>query len=262
MSKPRPDGLAALLDLRAALVAKDHAFAQLSLARTAPPHGDGRLVSPAALPRAFERRRSPRLTCAGTNLFAELDSASGSPLLDLGPQGFAVRAASTLHPGDVLRVALRHDNDTIPCTVTVKNVRELPGGEAHYGVFCENPRDGTPPWRLVDLYGALRHGLLEPLRSTYESDPDMSDLVREFEVEILDFATEAERLVEQRDWSRLRVLSHTLKGAGGGYGFEKISLVSAELETALVQPGPVDVVEHLADKLCATLRAVRVTAQA
>ena len=218
-------------------------------------------LGPAGAPALAERRKSPRLPCEGTNLLAELERAHG-PLLDLGSHGFALRADHGLHVGDVLRVALRHASERIPCTVVVKSVRELDSGLSQYGVFCENPRDGTAPWRLVDLYGALRHGLLDPLRSAYESDPDMADLVREFAVEILQFASETERLVRERDWTQLRVLSHTLKGAGGGYGFNRITEVSAELEAAIAQTQSETLVEHLADKLCATLRSVRVTAQA
>jgi HPt (histidine-containing phosphotransfer) domain-containing protein len=218
-------------------------------------------LGPAGAPAPAERRKSPRLTCDGANLLAELERARG-PLLDLGSHGFALRAQQGLTIGDVVRVAVRHASENFPCTVVVKNVRQLPTGLLQYGVFCENPHDGTAPWRLADLYGALRHGLLEPLRSAYESDPDMADLVREFAVEILQFASETERLVAASDWSQLRVLSHTLKGAGGGYGFQPITEVSAELEAALAQTKPQEVVEHLADKLCATLRSVRVTAQA
>lgn len=218
-------------------------------------------LGPAGAPASAERRKGPRLRCEGTNLLAELEKARG-PLVNLGSHGFALRAAHELHIGDVVRVAVRHDGENFPCTVVVKNVRELPNGESQYGVFCENPHDGTAPWRLADLYGALRHGLLEPLRSAYEADPDMADLVREFAVEILQFASEAERLIAAGDFAQLRVLSHTLKGAGGGYGFDRISEVSAELEAAITQTYPQPLVEHLADKLCATLRSVRVTAQA
>ncbi len=218
-------------------------------------------LGPAGAPASAERRKWPRLRCEGTNLLAELDKASG-PLLDLGSHGFALRAGHGLQIGEVVRVAVRHESENFPCTVVVKNVRELPGGESQYGVFCENPHDGTAPWRLADLYGALRHGLLEPLRSAYESDPDMADLVREFAVEILQFASEDERLIAAGDFAQLRVLSHTLKGAGGGYGFDRITEVSGELERAIAQTHPLPLVEHLADKLCATLRSVRVTAQA
>jgi histidine phosphotransfer protein HptB len=219
-------------------------------------------LGPAGAPASAERRKWPRLRCDGANLLAELERAASGPLLDLGCHGFALRAGHGLHVGDIVRVAVRHESENFPCTVVVKNVRELPGGESQYGVFCENPHDGTAPWRLADLYGALRHGLLEPLRSAYESDPDMADLVREFAVEILQFASEAERLVHEGDFAQLRVLSHTLKGAGGGYGFDRITLVSGELERAIAQTHPRALVEHLADKLCATLRSVRVTAQA
>jgi HPt (histidine-containing phosphotransfer) domain-containing protein len=218
-------------------------------------------LGPAGAPACAERRKSPRLRCDGTNLLAELERARG-PLLDLGSHGFALRTEQALQVGEVVRVAVRHERDNFPCTVVVKNVRELVGGESQYGVFCENPLDGTAPWRLADLYGALRHGLLEPLRSAHESDPDMADLVREFAVEILQFASEAERLIAAGDFAQLRVLSHTLKGAGGGYGFALITEVSAELEHAIAHTQPRHVLEHLTDKLCATLRSVRVTALA
>ena len=218
-------------------------------------------LGPAGAPACAERRKSPRLRCDGANLLAELERARG-PLLDMGSHGFALRTEQALQVGEVVRVAVRHERDNFPCTVVVKNVRELAGGQSQYGVFCENPHDGTAPWRLVDLYGALRHGLLDPLRSAYESDPDMADLVREFAVEILQFASEAERLIAAGDFAQLRVLSHTLKGAGGGYGFDLITEVSAELEHAIAHTHPRQVLEHLTDKLCATLRSVRVTALA
>jgi len=208
-----------------------------------------------------ERRRSPRLACEGIDLSARLGQQLGGPVVDLGRNGFAVRTDARYCVGEVLPVALSHHGEDIACTVIVRNVRELDGGSTQYGVFCEDPFAGAPPRRLIDVYGAVKHGVLVPLRSSYECDPEMMDLVREFATEIQGFASEVERLLSTKDWPHLQMLAHTLKGAGGGYGFDRITEVAGSLETAIAQADDTQELANRAERLCVTLRAVRVSAE-
>jgi len=55
-------------------------------------------------------------------------------------------------------------------------------------------------------------------------DPDVADLIP-------GFLAMQEALV-QSDYETIRVLGHSMKGAGGGYGFEAITEIGAALEQA------------------------------
>jgi len=97
---------------------------------------------------------------------------------------------------------------------------------------------------------------MEPIRSIYEDDPDMVEIVQEFAAELPERAAEIEKTVAAGDLERLRTLSHQLKGAGGGYGFDRITEVSAELEDAVKAEAGEEVIREKAVQLCEVLRAV------
>jgi HPt (histidine-containing phosphotransfer) domain-containing protein len=99
---------------------------------------------------------------------------------------------------------------------------------------------------------------MDPIRSTYEADPDMLEIVREFAHELPERIARVESLLAARAFSELQTLAHQLKGAGGGYGFPIITEVAASLERALKTGEAEPVVKDRAAELCATLRAVRV----
>jgi HPt (histidine-containing phosphotransfer) domain-containing protein len=98
---------------------------------------------------------------------------------------------------------------------------------------------------------------MEPIRSIYENDSDMVDLVRGFSAELPNRADLLEELLSQGHWTELRRLAHQLKGAGGGYGFPKITEVAASLEQALKQSAPESEVKERTGALCEVLRAVQ-----
>ncbi len=100
---------------------------------------------------------------------------------------------------------------------------------------------------------------MDPIRSIYEEDPDMLDIVREFADELPSRAKSVETLLQQRDLDELQRLAHQLKGAGGGYGFAAITEVAASLELALKDGADAVVLEARASALCETLRAVEVS---
>ena len=99
---------------------------------------------------------------------------------------------------------------------------------------------------------------MDPIRSTYEDDPDMLDIVREFAHELPDRIERIESLLAARSFAELQTLAHQLKGAGGGYGFPIITENAAALERALKAGEAEPLVKDRAAALCATLRAVRV----
>lgn len=73
-----------------------------------------------------------------------------------------------------------------------------------------------------------------PLHSTYECDPDLRDLIVHF-VDEMDQRVEMIRSAFlSEDVVALQRISHQLKGAAGGYGFESIGDSAARLEYDLL----------------------------
>lgn len=99
---------------------------------------------------------------------------------------------------------------------------------------------------------------MDPIRSIYEDDPDMLDIVREFADELPERVASIEELLQSGELEELRRLAHQLKGAGGGYGFAKITEMAALLEAALKQGADAATLERCSAALCDTLRAVQV----
>jgi len=100
---------------------------------------------------------------------------------------------------------------------------------------------------------------MEPIHSTYEDDPDMLEIVREFADDAPARAADLETRLGDGDMERLRTLAHQLKGAGGGYGFQQITDLAAELEQAVKQSMDIVVVQDRCAALCDCLRAIVVS---
>ncbi|MGH8595034.1 MAG: Hpt domain-containing protein [Gammaproteobacteria bacterium] len=63
-------------------------------------------------------------------------------------------------------------------------------------------------------------------------DPDLRDLIPGFLANRQrDIATVRE-LVGTRDYAAIRIIGHSMKGAGGGYGFDPITDFGGAIETA------------------------------
>ena len=100
---------------------------------------------------------------------------------------------------------------------------------------------------------------MEPIRSSFEDDPDMMEIVREFADEAPERADQLQASLQAEDLPALQTLAHQLKGAGGGYGFDSISLVAAALEQALKDSAETGVIVDRCAELCDTLRAICVS---
>jgi len=103
---------------------------------------------------------------------------------------------------------------------------------------------------------------MDPIRSQFEDDPDMLEIVCEFVAEFPAKAAAMEACLSGDDLDHLKVMAHQLKGAGGGYGFPQITAAAASLEQALKENvGPGQVKERLG-LLCETLAAAQVPEEA
>jgi HPt (histidine-containing phosphotransfer) domain-containing protein len=63
-------------------------------------------------------------------------------------------------------------------------------------------------------------------------DPDLADLIPGFLGNRRKDITAMQTALEQGDFETVRVLGHSMKGAGGGYGFDAITEIGAALELA------------------------------
>lgn len=96
---------------------------------------------------------------------------------------------------------------------------------------------------------------MQPLRSQYEDDPDMRDLVRDFAAGLPARAAELERLLSTGEAAEVQRLAHQLKGAGGGYGFPLITELAAALESSVKQGADEARVKERLAQLADALRA-------
>jgi len=106
---------------------------------------------------------------------------------------------------------------------------------------------------------AFRGTLVEPIRSQYEDDPDMLELVQGFAADLPGRAREIEGRLDASALEDVQRLAHQLKGAGGGYGFPQITETAAALEQAIKEGSGESVIKDRTRVLCDTLRAVTVS---
>ena len=97
-----------------------------------------------------------------------------------------------------------------------------------------------------------------PIYSCLASDPDLSDLVDSFIQEMPSRIEKIRCQFESGNWEELQGLAHQLRGAFGGYGFDAVTPITAQLERTL-QSGPTEdqvraAVQQLIE-ICHRLRA-------
>jgi HPt (histidine-containing phosphotransfer) domain-containing protein len=79
------------------------------------------------------------------------------------------------------------------------------------------------------------------------ADPDLADLIPGFlDNRRKDITTMGEAL-ERGDFNTVRLLGHSMKGAGGGYGFDAITDIGAVLEQAAQDRNPDAIRQGLRD---------------
>lgn len=66
-------------------------------------------------------------------------------------------------------------------------------------------------------------------------DADLSDLIPGFLDNRHRDAARLEALLAATDFAEIQRIGHSMKGVGGGYGFDEISLIGADIEKAAVR---------------------------
>ncbi len=72
----------------------------------------------------------------------------------------------------------------------------------------------------------------EPIYSAFRDDPDFQELLVDFVQSARERTATLSDAYQQGAVETLRTQAHQLKGAGGGYGFDDLSVVAADLEQA------------------------------
>lgn len=94
-------------------------------------------------------------------------------------------------------------------------------------------------------------------RIIVQGDPDLEDLIPGF----LNNRQEDVRIIAEAlqggDMDRIRIIGHSMKGAGGGYGFDAITDFGAEIEQAAIA-NDADGISAATDKLVDYLQRVDV----
>ena len=98
-----------------------------------------------------------------------------------------------------------------------------------------------------------------PLFSRLRDDADFQELLVDFVSAMGQRATGLNSAMANGRLDEVRQLAHQLKGAAGGYGFDEVSEVAAELENAcqLASPNPTEVNAKL-ERVLEYLQRVRV----
>ncbi|HSW46649.1 MAG TPA: Hpt domain-containing protein [Phycisphaerae bacterium] len=99
-----------------------------------------------------------------------------------------------------------------------------------------------------------------PLFSTLATDPDMIELVEDFVAALPERVQAVERALQAGEPEVLRRLSHQLKGASGGYGFDVIGRAAAELEDSVKAAASLAELTRRVNDLAALCRRARVGA--
>lgn len=69
-------------------------------------------------------------------------------------------------------------------------------------------------------------------------DPDIAELIPGFLQNRRNDVVTIRKLLEARDFKAIRIIGHSMKGAGGGYGFDPITEYGAAIESSALADEP------------------------
>jgi HPt (histidine-containing phosphotransfer) domain-containing protein len=96
------------------------------------------------------------------------------------------------------------------------------------------------------------------ITSSFRHDQDMIELIGMFVDELPDRVAAVNEAYETENWSILRTLSHQLKGAAPGYGFEPVGLAAGEVERLLKNAPAADELRDAVESLLAVCKRVAI----
>ncbi|MCF6147786.1 MAG: Hpt domain-containing protein [Candidatus Kuenenia sp.] len=76
-------------------------------------------------------------------------------------------------------------------------------------------------------------------------DPDLREIVPDFLQNRHNDILTINDAVRKNDYETIRIIGHSMKGSGGGYGFDAISGIGAAIETAAKKKNQKGITEQL-----------------
>ena len=95
---------------------------------------------------------------------------------------------------------------------------------------------------------------------TVKVDSDLEDLMPGYLQNRHGDIGKIQKALEQNDYESIRVLGHTMKGTGGGYGFDSITDIGRSIEQSAKDKNPEDI-RKLIHELSSYLERVEVVYQ-
>lgn len=89
----------------------------------------------------------------------------------------------------------------------------------------------------------------QPIYSSYASDETMTELIEMFVDELPDRAAVVKQAADEAQWDSLRSISHQLKGAAPGYGFEAVGEAAGHVERLVMDHAQADQVLDAVESL-------------
>ncbi len=93
---------------------------------------------------------------------------------------------------------------------------------------------------------------MEKERTIVKVDKDLEDLIPGYLARRQDDITAIRDSCARNDFEKVRVLGHSMKGSGGGYGFERITEIGKLIEESAKNQDPATIstcIDELADYL-------------
>lgn len=98
-----------------------------------------------------------------------------------------------------------------------------------------------------------------PIFSAFQDEEDFRELLEDFFVSAQDRRRVLSQLLADREWHAIRKQAHQLKGSGGGYGFDGLSELAAQLEEVCSQSEPtLEEISPLLDDVVDYLSRIRI----
>jgi CheY-like chemotaxis protein len=97
---------------------------------------------------------------------------------------------------------------------------------------------------------------VETLRSEFIDEPTVKKLLEKFVDRLPDRVNSMMSLLQEHDLDALRQAVHQLKGAGGGYGFPRITEVAGAAEEQIKTANDLDSIKREVESLIDVVRAV------
>lgn len=92
---------------------------------------------------------------------------------------------------------------------------------------------------------------INPITSSIQDDDDMLEIIDLFIDELPNRVAIFANALEQQEWADVRTISHQLKGAAPGYGFEPIGTAAAIVEDLVLTSAAIADIEAASNTLVA-----------